>query len=57
MPKPKFKLPIITYEEPEYPGAPTNPIPFIITSAEDPMPPVLLIEEARDTGELTDWVS
>lgn len=53
MPKPKFKLPVITYEEPEYPGGPSNPIPFIITSAEDPMPPVLLIEEARDTGELT----
>ncbi len=53
MAKPKFKLPVIMYEEPEYPGGPTNPIPYIITSKEDPMPPTLLIEEARDTGELT----
>ena len=50
--KQKWKPPVILYEEPEYPGAPANPIPYIETSINDPMPPLILIEEMFDTGEM-----
>jgi hypothetical protein len=51
-PKQKWKPPVILYEEPEYPGAPANPIPYIETSKDDLMPPLIMIEEVFDTGEV-----
>lgn len=49
MSKPKFKYPVIMYEESE--DGPPNPIPYIITKENDPMPPLLFIEEVFETGE------
>lgn len=50
--KPQWKPPVILYEEPEYPGAPANPIPYLETDKDNPMPPLIFIEEVYDTGEM-----
>lgn len=46
----KYEIPELLYEEPE-PGHPANPFPFINVKKDGKMPPVLFIEERRETGE------
>src|SRR6266542_3217713 len=46
----KYELPEICYEEPQ-PGQPANPFPFINVTLAAKMPPVLFIEERKETGE------
>lgn len=46
----KYELPEILYDEP-MPGQPPNPFPFINVKKTAKMPPVLFIEERKDTGE------
>lgn len=45
-------IPEILYEAPKYPGAKTDPIPFIEVPKDKKMPPVLFLFEYKLTGEL-----
>ena len=45
-------IPEILYEAPKYPGAKTDPIPFIEVPQNLRMPPVLFIIEHKHTGEM-----
>jgi hypothetical protein len=47
----KYEVPEICYDEP-LPGQPANQFPFILLKAGKKMPPVLFIEERRETGEV-----
>jgi hypothetical protein len=46
----KYELPEICYDEP-VPGQPANQFPFILVKSGKKMPPVIFIEERRETGE------
>lgn len=45
-------IPEIIYDQPKYPGATVDPIPFVEVPAGKRMPPVLFIFEYRHTGEM-----
>jgi len=47
----KYEIPEILYDEP-MPGQQPNPFPFINVKKEGKMPPVLFIEERKNTGEI-----
>jgi hypothetical protein len=47
----KYELPEICYDEPQ-PGHQPNPFPFILVKKDKKMPPVLFIEERKETGEI-----
>ncbi|TXH11474.1 MAG: hypothetical protein E6R04_02490 [Spirochaetes bacterium] len=47
----KYELPEICYDEPVA-GQPANPFPFILVKQGKKLPPVLFIEERRETGEV-----
>lgn len=46
----KYEVPEICYDEP-LPGQSANQFPFILVKNGNDMPPVLFIEERRETGE------
>jgi hypothetical protein len=47
----KYEVPELLYEEPK-PGEQPSPFPFIIVKKDKSMPPVLFIEERKETGEI-----
>lgn len=46
----KYEVPELLYEEPR-PGERPSPFPFILIKKNKSMPPVLFIEEHKETGE------
>lgn len=50
-PQEKYEVPELLYEEPR-PGERPSPFPFILIKKDKKMPPVLFIEERKETGEI-----